>query len=94
MKVSPEQLHALSGTVVKTSGDVAGMHQALKGQLSPLFGADWVGTASGTFQELYTQFDKSATGLTQALEGIGKLLSAAGTSYAQAEEQIANSFRG
>jgi WXG100 family type VII secretion target len=94
LKVTPEQLHALSGQVIKTAGDVTGMHQALKGQLSPLFGTDWVGAASGQFQQLYEQFDKSATSLTQALEGIGKLVSSAGTSYAQAEEQIANSFRG
>lgn len=94
LKVTPEQLQALSGTVVKTAGDVDGMHKALKGQLSPLFGADWSGTASGQFQTLYEQFDRNATGLTQALEGIGKLLGAAGQSYAQAEQQIASSFRG
>lgn len=94
LKVTPEQLHALSGQVIKTSGDVHGMHQALKGQLGPLFGADWAGTASGQFQELYQKFDQNATGLTQALEGIGRLLGAAGTSYAEAEAQIANTFRG
>jgi WXG100 family type VII secretion target len=94
LKVTPEQLHALSGQIAKTAGDVHGMHQALKGQLSPLFGADWVGTASGQFQELYTKFDTNATGLTEALEGIGKLLASAGTSYAEAEAQIANTFRG
>jgi WXG100 family type VII secretion target len=92
LKVTPEQLNALSSQMIKTSGDVHGMHQALKGQLAPLFGADWVGTASGQFQQLYEQFDKNATGLTQALEGIAKLLSAASTSYAEAESQIARTF--
>lgn len=92
LKVTPEQLNALSSQVIKTSGDVHGMHQALKGQLGPLFGADWVGTASGQFQQLYEQFDKNATGLTQALEGIGRLLNAAGSSYAEAEAQIARTF--
>jgi WXG100 family type VII secretion target len=92
LKVTPEQLHALAGQVTKTAGDVAGMHQALKGQLGPLFGADWVGTASGQFQQLYTQFDTNAKGLTDALQGIGKLLNAAGSSYAEAEAQIARTF--
>jgi WXG100 family type VII secretion target len=94
LKVTPDQLHALSGQIAKTAGEVDGMHKGLKGQLSPLFGAEWSGTASGQFQQLYTQFDQNATGLTQALEGIGKLLGAAGSSYAEAEAQIANTFRG
>ncbi len=93
LQVTPEQLNALSGTIAKTAGDVHGMHQGLKGQLSPLFGAEWVGTASGQFQQLYEQFDKSAISLTQALEGIGKLLGQAGSAYAQAEQQIASTFR-
>ena len=90
--VTPAQLEALSSTIAKTSGEVHGLHTALKGQLSPLFGAEWVGTASGRFQSLYTQFDQSATKLNEALEGISQLLAAAGRSYAQAESQIANSF--
>jgi WXG100 family type VII secretion target len=82
----------MSSQVIKTSGEVHGMHTALKSQLGPLFGAEWSGTASGQFQQLYQQFDKNATGLTQALEGIGKILNAAGTSYAEAEAQIARTF--
>jgi WXG100 family type VII secretion target len=92
--VTPQQLEALSGTIAKTAGEIDGVHKALKGQLSPLFGADWVGTASGRFQQLYTEFDTSATKLNQALEGISQLLGAAGRSYAAAEQQIAQSFSG
>jgi WXG100 family type VII secretion target len=92
LTVTPEQLNALSSQVTKTSGEVHGMHTALKGQLGPLFGADWKGSASGQFQQLYEKFDKNATGLTEALSGIGQLLSAAGTSYAEAEAQIARTF--
>ncbi len=90
--VTAAQLEALSGTIARTAGEIGGIHQALKGQLSPLFGADWQGTASGRFQQLYTDFDNSATKLNQALDGISQLLGAAGQSYAQAEEQIARSF--
>jgi WXG100 family type VII secretion target len=92
LKVTPEQLNSLASQVIKTAGEIHGTHQALKSSLGPLFGADWSGTASGQFQTLYTQFDKNATGLTQALEGIGKILNAAGTSYAEAEAQIARTF--
>jgi early secretory antigenic target protein ESAT-6 len=92
--VTPAQLEALSSTIAKTAGEVHGLHSALKGQLSPLFGADWVGTASGRFQQLYTDFDTSATKLNEALQGISQLLGAAGRSYAEAESQIAQSFSG
>ncbi|MCW2525476.1 MAG: hypothetical protein JWM76_336 [Pseudonocardiales bacterium] len=94
LKVTPEQLHSMSGSVGRTATDVAGSHSSLKSQLSPLFGNDWSGTASAQFMALYDNFDKHARGLTEALQGIGSLLSSAGTTYASAEQQIASSFRG
>jgi 6 kDa early secretory antigenic target len=90
--VTAEQLEALSGTMAKAAGEIAGAHQALKNQLQPLFGSDWKGMASGRFTQLYEQFDQSATKLNEALQGIAQLLGAAGRSYAQAESQIAQSF--
>jgi WXG100 family type VII secretion target len=92
-KVSPQQLSGLGGTCNRTATDVRGQHVALKGQLSPLFGADWSGTAASQFAELYQQFDSNAQGMTLALEGIGRLLGQAGQSYASVEQQIASSFR-
>jgi WXG100 family type VII secretion target len=94
LTVTPEQLNALSGQVTKSAGEIRGMHQGLKSNLAPLFGMDWKGAASAQFQSLYEQFDKSANSLTDALEGIGRLLSSAGQSYAEAEQQIASTFRG
>jgi WXG100 family type VII secretion target len=94
LKVSPAQLTALGGSCTRTATDVRGQHAALKSQLSPLFGADWSGTAATQFAGLYEQFTKSAEGLCSALDGIGVLLNRAGTSYAQVEQQIAASFRG
>ena len=93
LKVSPEQLTALGGTCNRTATDVRGQHATLKSQLTPLFGADWSGTAAAQFAALYEQFNKNAQGLTAALDGIGRLLSQAGASYASVEEQIAASFR-
>jgi WXG100 family type VII secretion target len=93
LKVSPQQLTALGGTCNRTATDVRGQHATLKSQLTPLFGADWSGTAAAQFAALYEQFNKNAQGLTTALDGIGRLLSQAGTSYASVEEQIAASFR-
>ncbi|HEY2984116.1 MAG TPA: WXG100 family type VII secretion target [Jatrophihabitantaceae bacterium] len=93
LKVTPDQLQSLSGSVSRISADVRGSHQNLKGQLSPLFGADWSGQAAAQFTALYDQFDQHAKGLSDALDGIGQLLSRAGSTYADVEQQIASSFR-
>jgi WXG100 family type VII secretion target len=94
LKVSPQQLTTLGGSCTRTATDIRGQQVNLKGQLTPLFGADWSGAAATQFAALYEQFNKSAEGLTAALEGIGTLLSHAGQSYAAVEQQIAASFRG
>jgi 6 kDa early secretory antigenic target len=93
LKVTPDQLQSMSGSVARTSTDVRGSHQSLKAQLSPLFGADWSGAAAAQFTTLYDQFDQHATGMSDALDGIGQLLGRAGTTYADVEQQIASSFR-
>ncbi len=93
LKVTPQQLQSLSGSVSRTSADVRGSHQSLKGQLTPLFGADWSGQAAAQFKGLYEQFDQHAKGLSDALDGIGQLLGRAGAAYAEVEQQIASSFR-
>jgi WXG100 family type VII secretion target len=93
LKVTPSQLSTLGGTVARVSADVRGEHQSLRGQLSPLFGADWSGAAAAQFAMLYDQFDLHAKGLSDALDGIGALLGRAGATYAEAESAIAASFR-
>ena len=94
LKVSPQQLSTLGGSCSRTATDIRGQQASLKGQLTPLFGADWSGAAATQFAALYEQFNRNAEGLTAALEGIGRLLGHAGQSYAAVEEQIAASFRG
>jgi WXG100 family type VII secretion target len=93
LKVTPEQLTTLSSSVSRVSTEVRSEHQTLRGQLSPLFGAEWSGAAAAQFTALYEQFDQHARGLSDALDGIGLMLGRAGTSYAEIEQQIASSFR-
>ena len=93
LRVSPAQLETLGGTVTRVSHDVRAQHHALRGQLSPLFGADWSGAAAAQFAALYEQFDAHARGLSDALDGVGQLLARAGAAYAEVEQQIAASFR-
>jgi WXG100 family type VII secretion target len=93
LKVTPDQLSTLGGAVARVSADVRGSHHGLKGQLAPLFGADWSGAAAAQFSALYEQFDQHAKGMSDALDGIGQLLGRAGAAYADVEQQIAASFR-
>ena len=94
IKVTPEQLQGLSGNVAKGAGDIDATLGSLRGQIAPLVGGDWAGQASAQFNGLWEQWQQSARGLNEALAGISRLLAQAGTSYAQAEQQIAASFRG
>jgi WXG100 family type VII secretion target len=83
----------MSGGVTRTSSEIRGLQQSLKSQLSPLFGSDWSGAAAAQFTTLYEQFDQHARGMSDALDGVGQLLGRAGVTYADAEQQIAASFR-
>ena len=91
--MTPTQLEFLGGSVGRVSADVRGQHQSLRTQLAPLFGTDWAGAASSQFATLYEQFDLHARGMSDALDGIGRLLARAGLAYAEVEQQIAASFR-
>lgn len=93
LRVTPAQLETLGGTVGRVSAEVRGQHQQLRGQLSPLFGAEWSGAASAQFSALYDQFDAHARGMSNALDGIGQLLARAGVAYAGVEAQVTASFR-
>ncbi|MBV9592345.1 MAG: WXG100 family type VII secretion target [Actinobacteria bacterium] len=93
LKVSPEQLQAMSSTVARTSAENRSANQALTSSLSPLVGSDWTGTAATQFAALYEQYDRGARSMADALDGIGQLLSRAGSAYAEVEQQITASFR-
>lgn len=93
LRVTPDQLSALSSAIARVSTEVRSEHQGLAAQLSPLFGAEWSGAAASQFSNLYTQFDQHAKGMSDALDAIGLVLGRAGHTYAEAEQQIAASFR-
>jgi WXG100 family type VII secretion target len=91
IRVTPEQLASMSGRVSSSSASIEGELRSLASSLAPL-GSDWAGVAQERFQTLWAEWQKSAEGLHQALSGISQLLGQAGSSYAEAERQIAASF--
>lgn len=93
IKVTPEQLNALSGQVGRGSGEIEGQLRALSTTIAPLVGGDWGGQASQRFAALWEEWQTAARSLKHALDGISTLMAQAGTAYASAEQQIAASFR-
>jgi WXG100 family type VII secretion target len=93
IKVTPAELVVLSGGVAQGSAQIDGILAGLARQLAPLLGTTWVGQASTQFTDLWEQWHRSAAQLNASLQGVSQLLSQAGDAYAQAENQIATSFR-
>jgi WXG100 family type VII secretion target len=92
IRVTPEQLDALSGQVVRGSAEIDRQLAALTATLAPL-GSDWAGQAQQQFQHLWAEWHTAATRLKDALDGIGRLMNQAGQAYATAEQEIASTFR-
>lgn len=91
IKVTPEQLASVSMRVHGGADKVQGILGELSSAVAPL-GSDWAGVAQTRFQSLWDEWQRSAKSLHQALEGISTLTNQASTSYAQAEQAIAQSF--
>jgi WXG100 family type VII secretion target len=91
IKVTPEQLAGVSSRVSSGAARVDGVLGELASAVAPL-GSDWAGVAQVRFQSLWDDWQRNARGLHDALAGISALMSQAGTSYEQAEQQIASSF--
>jgi len=91
IRVTPEQLAAMSGRVSSGATSIEGELQSLAAALAPL-GSDWAGVAQQRFEALWAEWQRSARGLHEALTGVSALLGQAGSHYAEAERAIAASF--
>ena len=91
IRVTPDQLAAVSGRVNGGAAKVDGVLAELTSAVAPL-GSDWAGVAQVRFQSLWDDWQRNARGLHDALAGISALMGKAGSSYADAEQSIAASF--
>ncbi|HTW21284.1 MAG TPA: WXG100 family type VII secretion target [Mycobacteriales bacterium] len=91
IRVTPEQLAAMSARVNSGAAQIEGELSGLAGTLAPL-GTDWAGVAQQRFEALWLEWQHSARALHEALSGISMLLAQAGSHYAEAEHAIAGSF--
>jgi len=92
IKVTSEDLHTLSGNVSTGSTQIQDQLQRMQNEVLNVVGGDWQGSASGQFHSLWEEWQRSAAGLKDALDGISRLLQSAGTQYQNTEDAIRTSM--
>jgi early secretory antigenic target protein ESAT-6 len=91
IRVTPEQLQAISGQLNAGASNIESINSQLRSQVAPL-GSDWAGVAQARFNALWEEWQQSARGIQEALHGISQLMQQAGVNYADTEQAIASSF--
>jgi WXG100 family type VII secretion target len=92
IKVTSEELHTLSGNVLSGSNSIQDQLSRMQSEVLGVVGGEWQGSASGQFHTLWDEWQRSAAGLKDALDGISRLLSNAGTQYQTTEDAIRSSM--
>src|SRR3954470_24268629 len=91
IRVTPEQLQAISGQLNAGASNIESINSQLQSQVAPL-GSDWAGVAQARFHELWAEWQRSSRGIQDALQVISQLMQQAGVNYADTEQAIASSF--
>ncbi len=91
VRVTPEQLQTVSTQLSSGSTQVESILSQLAAQTAPL-GSDWAGVAQARFTELWSEWQRNAAGLHEALTGIAQLMAQASSSYAETEAANAARF--
>ena len=89
---TPETLQELSEEIQQGAAAIQTLLSQLEGKVRPLT-ADWSGSASESFDDLWAQWQAGAEHVHQALVAISELLAKAGVAYAEADRSIAAAFQ-
>jgi WXG100 family type VII secretion target len=90
VKVDIGTLQSMAGQCRAEAADTAGRHAALSGSINSSVLDGWTDSqAAAQFTELYEQWRRSAQGVSDALTGMGGLLTAVAGSYQQHEADMA-----
>jgi len=88
IKVTSEELHSLSGQVASGSVSIQDQLSRMASEVTGVVGGEWQGVASSQFNTLWDEWQRSAAGLKDALDGISRLLGNAATQYQSTEDSI------
>ena len=91
IRVTPEQLQAISSQLNAGASNIESTLSQLAAQVAPLQ-SEWQGVAQARFQELWAEWQRSSRGIQEALHGISQLMTQASANYADTEQAIASSF--
>lgn len=94
IKVTSEELHTLSSNVMTGSTQIQDQLSRMQGEVLGVVGGEWQGAASGQFHSLWEEWQRSAAGLKDALDGISRLLGSAATQYQVTEDGIRATMAG
>jgi WXG100 family type VII secretion target len=89
--VTPEQLQQVSSQLNAGAATIQQTLSQLHGQVAPLQ-SEWRGQAQAQFERLWAEWNRSAAGIQDALNGISRLTATAAASYADTESSVARSF--
>ncbi len=88
IKVTSEDLQSLSAQVASGSASIQDQLSRMAGEVTSVVGGDWQGAASSQFNTLWDEWQRSAAGLRDALDGISRLLGSAASQYQTTEDAI------
>ena len=94
IRVTAEDLTNTATQLSRGSQEIESQLTALRNLVQGLVASDWQGAASSAFDGLYQQWNTSAAGLREALDGMSRLVANAATAYANTEQQIQQSMHG
>lgn len=90
--VSTDRLASSSTDTARISDDVEGTVAAMMARLVSLQD-EWTGSASGSFQELVTDWRATQRQVKDSLDQIARVLGEAGDAYQSTEEQVRSAMR-
>lgn len=93
IKVTSEQLQAVSTQLQTGSQDVAQQLSTMESRVKALVDADWNGAASDSFRSLWDKWHTGAAQVKEALDGISQMLGQAARAYQETEDQLAQQLR-
>ena len=90
MKVDIATLQSMAAQCRSEAADTAARHATLSSSISSSVLDGWTDSqAAAQFTELYEQWRRSAQGVSEALTGMGSLLTSVAASYQQHESDMA-----
>jgi len=90
MKVEISTLNAMAGRCQAEAADTAARHAALSAGINSSVLEGWTDSqAAVQFSELYEKWRLSSQGVSEALTGMGQLLTSVASAYQQHEAEMA-----